>query len=166
MAISPYMKRLRAKVGRDMVMTPGVCAFVFDAQGRLLLQRTRDTGTWQVIGGSIDPGESPADCAEREVLEEAGIRATVERVAGVYGGPLVTYPNGDKTMYTTIAFLCRAIDQIPRVADDESLEVRFFDLEELPPIPLDQQRQLTYIREGNPQAFFDRGGAISRDPMP
>jgi 8-oxo-dGTP pyrophosphatase MutT (NUDIX family) len=34
----------------------------------------RCTGAWELVHGSIEPGERPADAARREVLEETGLR--------------------------------------------------------------------------------------------
>lgn len=53
---------------------------IFDAAGRMLIQRRADDkvgwpGMWDVtVGGSVTAGESSASGAEREVLEELGIR--------------------------------------------------------------------------------------------
>jgi len=48
---------------------------VLDGDGRLLqLQRT-DSRTWEVIQGGIEPGETPRQAAERELLEETGFYA-------------------------------------------------------------------------------------------
>ncbi|NMF09947.1 NUDIX hydrolase [Corynebacterium xerosis] len=53
---------------------------IFDAAGRMLIQRRTDDkvgwpGMWDVtVGGSVTAGESSASGAEREVLEELGIR--------------------------------------------------------------------------------------------
>ena len=49
--------------------------------GRLLLVRSH-RGLWSTPGGHLDFGESPAECAARETLEETGVRVTsVEFVA-------------------------------------------------------------------------------------
>jgi 8-oxo-dGTP pyrophosphatase MutT (NUDIX family) len=40
---------------------------------RLLLTKRSDNGQWCLPGGGIDPGERPAEAAEREVLEETGL---------------------------------------------------------------------------------------------
>lgn len=47
------------------------------ARGFLLLWRHRfitDTWGWEIPAGRVDPGESPAEAAAREVLEETGWR--------------------------------------------------------------------------------------------
>jgi ADP-ribose pyrophosphatase YjhB (NUDIX family) len=161
MPISPYLREIRRKIGHDLILMPAVCALVFDERGRILLCRSSDDGQWTIPGGSIDPGESPADCAEREILEEAAIRVEAQRIAGVYAGPLVKYANGDEVMYTTIAFVCRAIDQAPRVADDESLEIRFVEPADVPPLRAEQQRILNYVLANHHEPFFDRGGNVA-----
>ncbi len=56
-----------------------------DAQGRvLLLRRLREPnkGLCSPIGGKLDmvTGESPAQCARREIMEEAGIDVPIERL--------------------------------------------------------------------------------------
>ncbi|MBX3352849.1 MAG: NUDIX domain-containing protein [Phycisphaeraceae bacterium] len=56
-----------------------------DAQGRILLIRRKkhpNFGMCSPIGGKLDmhTGESPAQCARREILEEAGIEVPIERL--------------------------------------------------------------------------------------
>lgn len=48
-------------------------AIVLDADGRVLLHRHKRLGRWLQPGGHIDRGESPADAAVRETLEESGL---------------------------------------------------------------------------------------------
>lgn len=43
----------------------------------LLLQRADDRTFWQSVTGSLEPVETPAEAAEREVYEETGITAAV-----------------------------------------------------------------------------------------
>ena len=51
------------------------------AQGRVLATR-RATGTlaglWEFPGGKLEPGESPQECIERELMEELGITVRAE----------------------------------------------------------------------------------------
>ena len=56
-----------------------------DAQGRvLLIRRTRspNAGLCSPIGGKLDTkaGESPAQCAQREIREEAGLEVPIDRL--------------------------------------------------------------------------------------
>lgn len=41
----------------------------------LLLERVRPEGFWQSVTGSLEPGETPAEAAAREVAEETGLDA-------------------------------------------------------------------------------------------
>jgi 8-oxo-dGTP pyrophosphatase MutT (NUDIX family) len=73
--ISPYLRRLREAVGRELVLVPSVAVLPRDKDGRLLLVRDAETGYWQTIGGAIEPDESPQEAAFREAREEAGSRS-------------------------------------------------------------------------------------------
>jgi 8-oxo-dGTP pyrophosphatase MutT (NUDIX family) len=52
---------------------------LLDSVGQVLLLRARDPANhvkppwWEIPGGGIDPNETSADCAARELFEEAGI---------------------------------------------------------------------------------------------
>lgn len=64
----------------------------FDGRGRILISREFRYPVGRVIydmiGGSVDHGESPLDAAKRELEEEAGYRAKRwERIGRVYGNP-------------------------------------------------------------------------------
>lgn len=51
---------------------------LFDADGRILLMRGRlpgkppETAAWFTVGGGVDPGETLAEAALREIAEETG----------------------------------------------------------------------------------------------
>ena len=70
----------------EMVRHPGAAAvvpFLDDPDGadpRVLLIRqfrhAADGFIWEIPAGRLDPGELPEECARRELLEEAGVRAT------------------------------------------------------------------------------------------
>jgi 8-oxo-dGTP diphosphatase len=55
---------------RELIATALVLAFDRD---RLLQTRLAARG-WDIVGGHIEPGESPEDAARREAYEEAGAR--------------------------------------------------------------------------------------------
>jgi 8-oxo-dGTP pyrophosphatase MutT (NUDIX family) len=154
MAISPYIRHLREKVGNELLLLPAVGAIIVDDQNRVLLHRASDDGKWYTIGGAIDPDEQPADAAVREAREETGLDVEPIRVLAVQTSPPMTYPNGHRAQYVSIAFLCRVIGGTLRVADDESLEVRFFDPDELPDLRPDQLQRVQHALSGNNTVLF------------
>lgn len=134
MPIPDFVLALRSRIGHDLLWLPGVSAVVIHEDGRLLLAQRADNHLWAVVSGILEPGEQPALSAVREVLEETGVDAVVEGLAAVYSSPnTVLYPNGDLAQYVDLTFLCRAVgDRVPRVADDESTAVGWFDADSLP----------------------------------
>ena len=157
MPISPYLKKLREKIGHDPVLTPGVCVVIFNHKGEVLLHRQSDDGLWHTIGGSIDPHEEPGAAAMREAKEETGVDVILERVVSVYAGPYPTYNNGDQVMFVSIAFAARLPAGVePRVGDNESLEMRFFKITELPELWEWDRRAVLEAAKGKPEATFYR----------
>ncbi|NGN93664.1 NUDIX domain-containing protein [Nocardioides sp. KC13] len=56
-----------------------VAAVVFrDGEGRMLTVRKKGTASFMLPGGKLEPGESAAQAAVREVAEELGVRLRVE----------------------------------------------------------------------------------------
>ena len=133
MAISPYLRRLRAALGSELLVIPSVSGIVFDVRGRILLVRQADSGEWSTPGGSIDPGETPSDAVVREVWEETGLVVEPVRVLGVYGGPAcrVSYPNGDRTEYVMTAFECAVRGGTLQTTTDETSAAAYVGGEEL-----------------------------------
>ncbi|MER7677920.1 NUDIX domain-containing protein [Streptomyces sp. NPDC096934] len=132
MATPDFIRTIRASAGHQLLWLPGVTAVVFDDEDRVLLGRRSDTGKWSVIGGIPDPGEQPAVCAVREVLEETAVHCVVERVVLVQALGPVTYANDDTCQFMDVTFRCRAVGGEARVNDDESLEVGWFPVDALP----------------------------------
>jgi 8-oxo-dGTP pyrophosphatase MutT (NUDIX family) len=127
-----HVLRLRERVGGDLVLQlPSAAVAARDAQGRVLLVR-HAIGAWVLPGGSIEPGEVPADTAVREMWEETGLVVRLTRLVGVYGGAdyLVRYPNGDRTSYVMSLFEALVESGTPRPDGEETLELRFVDEDE------------------------------------
>ena len=91
-------------------------------EGRILLVRLIDTDQWAVIGGAIEPDESPQQAAVREAEEEAGVAVALGAILGVIGGPefRITYPNGDQTSYVSTVFDATVIGGTPAADGDET----------------------------------------------
>jgi ADP-ribose pyrophosphatase YjhB (NUDIX family) len=133
-AIAPYVRRLRELVGTELLVLPSAAVLPRNATGRVLLVRIIDTGEWAVIGGAIEPDESPEHAAIREAEEEAGVTLELGPILAVLGGPefRITYPNGDQTSYVSTVFTATVTGGSPRPDGDETSEVQWWDAEQLP----------------------------------
>lgn len=60
-----------------------VVIFARDTRRVLMLQRRDDPEFWQSVTGSVEPGETPAETACREVLEEVAIDINAEQLTVV-----------------------------------------------------------------------------------
>ena len=126
---------------------PAATGVVVDGKGRLLLVK-RDVepgrGEWALPGGFVEAGENPADAAAREIEEETGLSA---------GGPrLIDIIHQNSEFYRTsiliIGYHFETFQGRIGPGDDAS-EVRFFDLEELPPLAFASHRRLVEIFFGD-----------------
>lgn len=134
MPISPYVARLRACVGNDLLVLTAAGACIRDEQGRILLLRRSD-GMWSVPGGGLDPGERLDQAVVREVREETGLEVEPTALIGVYSDPEYTfsYPNGHQVQPIIAFFECRVVGGALQPDLDEILEARYFGPEdELP----------------------------------
>ncbi len=156
MPISDYIRNLRLSIGTDLLLLPGVAAVVMNESGEVLLQRRSDNGLWGLPGGSLEPGEEPADAIVREVWEETGLEVVPERIIGIYGGPdfLVNYPNGDQASIVSILFACRPVGGEAGVHDDESLEIRYFSPDALPTMEKRHRMRIDQALLNDPKSYF------------
>ena len=110
-----------------------VGAVVHDAAGRLLLIRRGtepDRGRWSVPGGRVEPGESPAQAVEREVLEETGLRVRAGEPVGRVRIPAAG------VVYDVLDLACRLLDPVALpVAGDDADAVTFADAAALDRLP-------------------------------
>lgn len=135
MPFSDYVQSIRARIGHDLLLLPGVTAVIREGD-RFLLARTSGSDEWGLLGGGVEPGEDPDEAIVRELQEEIGARVRVTGIVGAYGGEslVVTYPNGDRVSYFSTAFACELLD--PPVPDeDEVVEVGWFTLAEIAELP-------------------------------
>lgn len=155
MAPGPYLQRLRERVGRDRLLVPSAALFLRDPSGRVLLQRRSDNGEWNLPGGAMELNESLADTAVREIAEETGLVIQLVRLVGIYSGPMYhyEYPNGDKIQAVLALFEGRAVSGSLRT-NTESADLRYFGMNELPPLPSRQHVMLQDALAGRAEAFF------------
>ncbi len=163
MAMSPYLRVLRAKVGHSRVLVPSVAAIIRAEGHRILLVQQHDYGRWTTPGGAVEPEETPADAVVREVLEETGLVVVPTRIAGVYGGPdfVVQYPNGDETQYISTMFECEVKSgslgaSYDNDNNDEVSAAAYWTLDEARALPLSPwlHRVLPRLYETHAAAWF------------
>lgn len=157
MAISDYIAGLRKHVGHDLLMLLGASAVVVNDAGEILLGRRSDNGDWSLPAGAIDPGEQPAEAVIREIYEETGVHASIERLAGVALHPVV-YPNGDRCEILNVFFRCRPTGGEPRVNDGEMTEVAWFPVDALPPVSAWATLRITEALRDTDSAWYAAPG--------
>jgi len=130
-----YLGRLRKIVGKRLILIPGARIVVHDRAGRVLLELRKDFCRWGLPGGHQEVGDSSADTAIREVFEETGLKITRPRVFGVASDPrheTIRFPNGDRTQTVSIMFHASKPRGKPRFDPNETLELGWFALDDLP----------------------------------
>ena len=169
MPISPYLARLRRTVGSELLVVPSVTIIVFDTARRVLLVQHSDVEAWVAPGGSIEPGESPADAVVREMREETGLLVEPLRVLRVYGGPefRVTYRNGDQVDYVMTVFECRVVGGELRTDGIETLRGRYVPREDLGELELAKWAKIVlsqvFVQDGQ-EAYFRPPGLPRSSP--
>lgn len=127
-----YVKDLRRDVGKRKIILN--CAGVMiEKDGEILLQRRSDNGLWGLVGGILELNETYAEAAVREALEETGLRVRLTSFLGIFHNHDMVWPNGDRAQCIGAIFTAEIIGGALRV-DEESLELRFFRREDLPPL--------------------------------
>ena len=103
--------------------------------GKLLLERRRDSNTWGLIGGGVKKHETELQAIVRETYEELGLRIKPERFqkCKVYGEPgrIAAFRDGSIWRMVIVAYALE-LDAEPQLRiSAESRELRFFAPEEL-----------------------------------
>ena len=112
----------------------------YRGNGKLLLEKRRDSDTWGLVGGGVKKTEEPLQAITREIYEELGIRVKKEqlRKLGVYGEPgrIAAYKDGSVWRMVIVVFSL-ALDAEPTLRiSAESRELRFFSKDELKDIDI------------------------------
>jgi len=111
-----------------LVIEATICHVI---RGRKLLlkkaSRGISVGKWNAPGGKSEPGESPEECARREVLEETGLKVS----SLFYHGALTFMMDGGKNLHTK-AHLFSTSKASGRARSSEEGTVRWFPMDALP----------------------------------
>jgi len=142
---------LLKEVARHLLRRPvtGIAAAARTEDGRWVLIRRGDTGTWALPGGTLEWGETLQTALARELLEEAGVESfEIERLVGVF-----SRPDRDLRFHAvTVVALCKvALPSRPPMNSLEIRDVRIFAENELPePLAMGMSDMLTAARAGGP----------------
>ena len=102
--------------------------------GKLLLERRRDSNTWGLVGGGVKKTETALEAMVRETKEELGLRIPKERFEklAVYGDPgrIAAYRDGSIWRMVIVVFRLE-FENMPEMSiSSESRELKFFTKEE------------------------------------
>jgi 8-oxo-dGTP pyrophosphatase MutT (NUDIX family) len=140
---------------------PSCDAAVIDDTGRILLIRRSDNTSWAMPGGGIDVGETPAQAAVREVLEETGIQCQPVAFVGIHDSRLCG--SIDPFHLYHLLFLCRPLpgneQREPSTHAHEVLEMGWFAEHDIPahlhPGHAPRLQEAFRVWRGDLQAYFD-----------
>ncbi len=129
-----YIKFLREYVGHRPILTAGVGLFVFNEENKVLMQLRTDYNQWGFPGGAMELGESFEETAKRELKEETNLDIKKMKMIKVLSGKdtFREYPNGDQLYDITAIFSILKFDGELKVNDDESKQLAWFDINNLP----------------------------------
>jgi 8-oxo-dGTP diphosphatase len=142
---------LAREIGRHILRRPvvGLAVAAHTDDGRWLLIRRADTGTWALPGGTVEWGETLRSTFDRELEEEAGVTGAVfERVVGVY-----SRPDRDPRFHA-VTVVVRARVTPPTTPPQNPLEIRearLFREDELPaPLAMQMDDLFAAARRDDP----------------
>ena len=122
-------------------MKLGAFCFFLNDNNEILLCKRRDKDLWNLPGGRVEYGESPWDAALREVTEEIGVTAQIERLVGVYHKP-----DQDEVVFQ---FLARIVHSAPTISD-EVADIQYFPMDKLPENTAPRQVERIRLYAGDP----------------
>jgi 8-oxo-dGTP pyrophosphatase MutT (NUDIX family)/GNAT superfamily N-acetyltransferase len=131
--MTEYITNMRKYIGHKRLLIIVASVFVHK-DGKLLLQKRKDNGCWAEHGGCCELGETVDETAKRELLEETGLTANSLELLGIFSGKdlFYTYPNGDMVSNVNIAYLCEDFTGDLATQTNETTDLRWFKLNELP----------------------------------
>ena len=129
----------------------GAACAIFDAEGRVLLvHHTYGRLNWELPGGLVEPNERPDAAALRELVEETGLTAELDRLVGVYLEP--GHDFGQMLHFVFEASWNAELE--PRPSSPEISEARYWPIDGLPtPVSDFTERRIDDARRRGPVVF-------------
>ena len=108
---------------------------IITCQGKLLLEKRRDSDIWGMIGGGCKKTETGRDAIARETYEELGLRIPKEKFQklAVYDNPgrIAAYRDGSIWRMVIVVYGLDFAEEPAMRISAESKDLRFFTKEEL-----------------------------------
>ena len=113
---------------------------IFTYNGKLLLEKRRDSDIWGLVGGGCRKYETGRDAIAREAYEELGIRILKDKFQklAVYDNPgrIAAYRDGSIWRMVIVVYGYDFPEEPVLRISSESKELRFFDKEEIAEIEI------------------------------
>ena len=113
---------------------------IITCQGKLLLEKRRDSDIWGLIGGGCKKTETGLEAIVRETYEELGLRIPKERFhkLAVYDNPgrIAAFRDGSIWRMVIVVYGYEFPEEPVLRISSESKELRFFSREEIPNIEI------------------------------
>lgn len=154
-------------MARDPIPTWFFALVVVRRANQFLLVHERKHGQlWYLPAGRVEPNEDFVSAAERETLEETGIRIQVDGIIRLEHSPAA---RGSRVR---LIFSGRPLDDTPpkSAPDEESLEAGWFTISEMAKLPLrgdEVVRICSFVEAGGgiaPLSFLTKEGAPFVEP--
>ena len=113
---------------------------IFTYNGKILLEKRRDSDIWGLVGGGCKKYETGRDAIAREAYEELGIRIPKDKFQrlAVYDNPgrIAAYRDGSIWRMVIVVYGYNFPEEPVLRISSESKELRFFDKEEIADIEI------------------------------
>ena len=132
-----YLGQLRKLIGKKKVFAISARGIIENGVGEILLVKRSDNGLWVMPAGSIELEESILDCLKREVWEETGLTVESATPIAINSQPRFSFVTsyGDPYQMFSIVFIVDKWSGNLISETDETVDARFFPLDDLPDIP-------------------------------
>ncbi len=122
-----------------------VRAVIFNTEGQILMVKEKIDGCWSLPGGWADIGYTPAEIAEKETFEEAGMTVKAEKLLAIFDKKCHNHP--DDIYYAYKIFVaCEAINNNIQTGF-ETTDAGFFSENNLPELstPRNTKNQISLM---------------------
>lgn len=136
--MADYIKDIRSQIGNYPIILTFAGGILTNEKNEVLLQKRSDFNVWGLPGGAMEFGETARETCIREFKEETGINVSIQEFLGVSTNQIQKYPNGDKAQSVVINFIVKKDSKSNCVLSDETLDLKYFSLDNLPKLINDQ----------------------------